>query len=584
MPNKINSIIKNSSNPKLIERAFEFAKEAYKDKKRASGENNIEHALRVASILDSMHLDPEVVAAAILHDVLDDLTPMMKNRQYKELEKMFGKLIAFLVERNPEIHKIRYPLLANLTNSKEKSKLSKEKFENLQKMFFALAGDLRVVLIELASRIDNLKTLTGLPPEKQRIYPLETMMIFVPIAEKLSIWELKSQLEDLSFSYLSPEKYQWVQSYIKKEYEERKKYLFSFSKRLKKVLKKERITVLDINWRPKSYWSTYRKLLKYNMDVEKIHDLLALRVIVDNIENCYKTLGIIHKYYKPLSEEIDDYIAKPRPNNYRSLHTTVYSENGEITEIQIRTPEMHKEAEFGVCAHWAYKEDIDLAKDKEKFEFAKEIPILLKTFKIDFFEKQVFVFTPKGDVIILPKNSTPVDFAYAVHSNIGNHCETAKINGKIVHLSQSLKNSDIVEIIVNKRRGPSSDWLKFVKSSLAASSIKKELAKTASPFKISKIPSLIKRKVFEISEKIAKKERAKKLYKAKGPEKAKEIYVTGQKGILVNIAKCCSPKPDDEVSGYLSRFRSIVLHKKSCKNFQKLAKESPDKVIEAHWE
>jgi len=574
MSKEIENIIKNTTNPKLIQDVFEFAKEAYKGKTRISGENYIDHTVRVARILNKMNFGPEIISAAILHDILDDLPLIVKNKQIKEIENNFGKEISSLVEKNPEIHKIRYPLIAN---PKDKTRLTKEKFDDLQKVFFALAGDLEVILIELASRIDNLNYLSFLPPEKQKIYALETLRIFAPVAEKLGIWEIKSQLEDLSFSYLFPDKYDWVKSYIKEHFQEREKYLRSFTKRLKKTLKKEKINVLDVNWRPKTYWSTYEKLLKKNMDIERIHDLLALRVIVDGVDKCYKTLGVIHKYWKPLSEEIDDYIAKPKPNGYRSLHTTIFCEKGYITEIQIRTPEMHKEAEYGICAHWAYKEKINLIKDEESLRLAKELPDFWKNLKINFYKDQVFVFTPKGDVTTLPKSSTPVDFAYAVHSDIGSHCETAKINGKIASLSQPLKNGDIVEIITNKKRNPSTDWLKFAKSNLAISQIKKELAKKNLLVRVAdlvKIPSFFKKRRLELSEKTFKRKK----------EKTKELYIAGQKRILVNMAKCCSPKIGDEVSAYLSRYRAAVLHKISCRELQKLAKNSPKKVVEAHWE
>lgn len=588
---EVKNIIKRSPDPKLIEEAFEFAREAYKERTRISGENYIDHAIRVASLLDKMGVDSKTIVAAFLHDAADELPPSAKKIELNEITKKFGEEVAFLVERVSELGKIRYSLEVKI---KEKARFTKEKNENLRKMFLAEAQDLKVILIELASRLDNLNYLNYLPLEQQKVYALETLKIFVPIAERLGIWEIKFQLEDLSFSYLFPKKFVWLKSYIKTKYEERKKYLKSFAKHLKKILKKERIVVLDINWRPKSYWGIYKKLLKKNMDIEKVHDLLALRIIVNDIESCYKTLGVIHKYYKPLYEEIDDYIAKPKPNGYRSLHTTVFCEKGQITEIQIRTPEMHKEAEYGICAHWAYKERINLTKDSEKLELAKEIPSFWKTFKIDFYGNRVFVFTPKGDVIVLPKNATPVDFAYAVHSDIGSHCETAKINGKIISLSEPLKNGDIVEIIINKKRSPSADWLKFVKSNLAISQIKKELAKKdlfARVAGLGRIPSFVKRKIFEmarlsaaiparglgISEKITKKERAKK-------ERSQQIYIAGQKGISVTLAKCCSPKPNDQVSAYLSKYRAAVLHKISCKEFQKLAKKFPEKVIEAHWE
>ena len=567
---RIKNIIKKSSDPKLIEESFNFAEVAYKEKQRISKENYIDHVIRVALVLDEMELDPKTISAALLHGVVDGLPASTKNIELNEIEKKFGKEIAFLVERASELSKIRYSLEAE---DKELARFSKEKTESLKKMFLAEAQDLRVILIELVSRLDNLHYLNYLSPEEQKLYAIETLKIFTPIAERLGLWEVKSQLEDLSFHYFLPEKLEWLKSFIKREYEERKRYLSLFVKHLKKILKRERIPVLDINWRPKSYWSTYKKLLKKNMDIEKIHDLLALRIIVDDVKNCYKALGIIHKYYQPLSEEIDDYIAKPRPNGYRSLHTTVFSEKGQITEIQIKTPEMHKEAEYGICAHWAYKEKIDLMKNKEALELAKEIPEFWKTFKIDFFENRVFVFTPKGDVIDLPKDATPIDFAYAVHSEIGNHCEATKVNGKITNLSQPLRNGDIVEIIVNKKRGPSTDWLKFVKSNLAISQIKKETSKRnllPCIAAFTKIPSLIKRGILKT--------------KKKKKEKDKKLYVAGQKGISANKARCCLPEPGDEIIAYLSKYRAAVIHKPSCKSFQKLAKKFPEKVIEAHWE
>jgi len=575
---KIKNIIEKSSDPKLIEGAFRFAEAYYKERERISKENYFDHAIKVATTLNEMGFDSKVIAAGLLHDVIDEIPTFTQKIELKEIEKKFGKEVMFMVERVSELNKIHYPLTINI---KDKTKLDREKFENLQKTFLALAGDLRVVLIELVSRLDNLNYLKHFHPDKQKIYLLETLKIFAPIADKLGIWELKYKLEDLTFFYLFPEKFNWLHLQIKEKYKERKNYLKSFVARLKKLLKRSGINVIKIDFRPKSYWSTYKKLLKYNNDIEKIHDLLALRVIVSTVENCYKALGIIHKYWKPFYEEIDDYIIKPKPNGYRSLHTTVFCEKGHITEIQIRTPEMDKEAEYGVCAHWAYKEKIDLIKDKEKLKLTKEIPEFWKTFKIDFYENKVFVFTPKGDVISLANGATPVDFAYAVHSEIGNHCESAKVNGKIVSLSGLLKNGDIVEIIVNKKRSPSPDWLKFIKTNLARAQIKKALAKSEGfklsslPQKIFSLPQLITRRVFGITEKRKRPKKAKK--------EEKEIYLAGQKGILVNIAKCCHPKSGDQVSAYLTKYRAAVLHKISCKNFQKLAKKFPEKVIDASW-
>lgn len=595
--NEIQKIIKNSSNPKLIEDAFEFAKEAYKEKRRLSGENYIEHALRVASALDKMGLDPLTVAFGLLHDVIDDMPAPTKKNELSGVEKKFGKEITNLVEKISDLNKIRYSLAINL---KEKKTLAKEKVENLRMMFLAIAGDLRVILIELVSRLDGLNFLHYLPEEQQKLYAIETLQIFAPTANRLGLSGIRRNLEDLSFSYLFPKRFKWLKDNIKEEYEEKEKYLKKILPQLKKHLKKERLKFVDINYRAKSYWSTYQKLTKHNMSFDKIHDLIALRIIVKDIKDCYKTLGIIHKYYKPISEEINDYIAKPKSNGYRSLHTTVFCEKDRITEIQIRTEEMQKEAEYGVCAHWSYKEKINLKNEGEKFKWinpirsqgelekiqkkqtsngVKEIPEFWKTFKVDFFLNQVFTFTPKGDVIVLAKGSTPIDFAYAVHSDIGSHCESAKVGGKIVPLSHILENGDVIEITVNKNKKPSKDWLRFVKTSLAKSQIKKTVAQDEPSFSFT-IPRFIKKKIFEITEKVKKRKEEKIQIKK---EKPREIYLAGQKGIMVNMAKCCNPQPEDEVRAYLTKHRAAVLHKTSCENFQKLAKKFPEKIISASW-
>jgi len=401
----------------------------------------------------------------------------------------------------------------------------------------------------------------------------------VPIANRLGLSEIRRNLEDGAFSYLFPEKFAWVKENIKEQYEERERYLKKFIPRIQKIFKKERIKILDINYRAKSYWSTYKKLLAHDKDFSKIHDLLALRIIADDVTSCYKALGVIHKHFKPISEEINDYIAKPKSNGYRSLHTTIFSDENRITEIQIRTEKMHKDAEYGVCAHWSYKEKIDLKKESKNFEWMQDASDFWKTFKIDFFANQVFAFTPRGDVISLPKGSTPVDFAYAVHSEVGNKCESAKINNKIVQLNHILQNGDIVEIAVNKNKKPSKDWLRFVKTSFAKSHIKKLTEDTPSGFKLP-IPGFIRRTITEITEKIKKKKGEAELFKKENP---KQIYLGGQKGMLVNIAKCCNPKPGDKVKAYLAKQRSAVLHKSSCSNLKKLAEKFPERIIDASW-
>ena len=598
MTSDIQKIIKRSPNPKLIESAFEFAAQAYKEKFRFSGENYIVHATRVALMLDKMNLDSTTIAFGLLHDIVDDIPESARKVEIKEVEKKFGKEISLLVENISKVNKLRYSLSVGI---KEKKALTREKIENLRRMFLALSGDLRVVLAELVSKLDGLNFLHHFPEDRQKLSALETLQIFVPIADRLGLSELRRNLEDIAFSYLFPDRFKWLKENIKEQYEEREKYLKKFIPRLKKILKKARVKVLDINYRAKSYWSTYQKLVRHNMNFDEIYDLLALRIVAADVESCYKILGILHKHFKPISEEIDDYIARPKPNGYRSLHTIIFSEENRITEVQIRTEEMHKEAEYGVCAHWSYKENIDLRKEGEKFEWlnpvrshgelekiqkkqtsngVKNTSDFWKSFKIDFFTNQVFCFTPKGDVIVLLKNSTPVDFAYAVHSDIGNHCESAKISNKIVPLNHILENGDVVEIAVNKKKKPSEDWLKFVKTSLAKSHIKKIIGQDKSRLRFP-LSGFIRRKLTEISE--ASKKRQEEKQKI-GKGEVRQIYLAGQKGMLIHIAKCCNPQPGDEVSAYLAQNRAAVLHRTSCNNFKNITEKFPEKIIDASWE
>jgi len=577
MQSDIQKIINRSSNPKLVEEAFDFAKKAYKEKYRLSGENYIFHTTRVALALDKMNLDPKTIAFGLLHDVLDDIPGFAKEAEIKDIEKKFGGEISLLMEKISKLGRVRYSLSIGI---KEKKTLTKEKIENLRRMFLALSGDLRVVLLELISRIDGLNFLHFLPQDQQKLYSLETLQIFVPIANRLGLSEIRRELEDKAFSYLFPNKFKWLKENIKGQYEEREKYLKKFIPHLKKILKKERIKVLDINYRTKSYWSTYKKLVTHGMDFNKIHDLIALRIITADVEGCYRALGIIHKHFRPISEEINDYIANPKPNGYRSLHTTVFSNENQITEVQIRTAEMHKEAEYGVCAHWSYKEKIDLKKEAKDFEWVETIPSFWKTFKIDFFPNKVFCFTPKGDVIVLPKNSTPVDFAYAVHSDIGTHCESAKIDNKIVPLNHILENGDVIEITINKNKSPSKDWLRFVKSSLAKSHIKKLTDQNSSGFGFP-LPNFIKRKFAEISEASKKKKEQKELLKKEG---SKHIYIAGQKGMLIHIAKCCNPQPGDKIMAYLAPNRATVLHRSTCGVFKEIYRKFPEKTMDASWQ
>jgi len=575
MSNNIQKLIKRSPKSEFIREIFDFAKEYYQDKKTNLEEYYIDHVTDVALILDDMNLDYRTISAGILHDIIE-VSDLPKEKTVNTIKDKFGEDIAEIVENFSELKRIYFSF-----DIKETSEfLAQEKVENLRKMFFAISKDLRVVLIELATRIDRLNKIDKVPEEKRKLYATETLQVFVPIANRLGLGNIKTKLEDMAFAHLFPEEYTWIERNVKLKFEERQKFLKKFIPHLKKIFKQEKIRFIHINYRAKSYWSTYQKIsTKYDMDIDRVHDLVALRVIVPNISDCYKALGIIHKYYRPISEEIDDYIAKPKPNGYKSLHTTVFLQEKTISEIQIRTLQMQEEAEYGICAHWSYKEKLDLHKDKEKMTWSKEIPGFLKNFKIDFFQDQVFVFTPKKDILSLPKGSTPIDFAYAIHSGIGDHIDSAKIKGKIVPLSHILENGDIIEIITNKNRKPSRDWLKFVKTSSAKSHIKKSIEIKIPPSILS-IPSFLKNKLYEISESVIKKQKEGKKVKKEG---VSQIYLAGQKGMMVNIAKCCLPKPSDTSKAYITKNRAAVLHKITCSNLKQLAEKFPERIIDASW-
>ncbi len=499
MLNRLQKIIELSPDSNLIERAFEFAENAHLGQKRISGEDYIIHPLRVAETLTKLGLDSKTIVAALLHDVPDDTSVSLQ-----EIKKNFGEEITFLVNGVSKLGKLRYP--KNNIDIKPIKKGDKEvadlRTESLRKMFFAMAQDIRVILIKLADRLDNMKTLNYLPKEKQKRIAMETMEIFAPIANRLGIGEIKGSLEDLSFPYLYPKEHNWLMENVKERYEIRKKYLKKIELFLNKILEKEKIKLIDIHFRSKRYWSLYQKLLKYEMNLDRVYDLVALRIIVaesdadedlaeqknrqkkdaSNVRACYEVLGIIHKLFKPLPGRIKDYIAFPKPNGYQAIHTTCFCLEGKITEIQIKTKEMHKKAEYGIIAHWAYKEGKGSVLLKKKFAWIQQLrdwqektenqEEFLQSLKIDFFKGRIFVFTPKGDVIDLPEGACAIDFAYAVHTDIGNQCSWAKVNEKIISFARPLQNGDIVRIIIDKNRKPSQDWLKIVKTSLARSRIK----------------------------------------------------------------------------------------------------------------
>ena len=468
MLEKILTYFGKSEEKALIKSAYDLAWRAHRGQKRESGEPYIQHPLGVALMLTKMNLDIETVAAALLHDVVED-TPCTIG----EIEKQFGQTIAFLVNGVTKLDKIKYVGAEGKT-------------ENLRKMFLAMAQDIRVVLIKLADRYNNMQTLHYLAEDKQKTIALETLEIYAPIAYRLGMGELKGQLEDLAFKYLHPEKYKWLENEVTEKYETHKAHINKLRPIIYDIFKNEEITPLEIHARVKHFYSLYKKLLRYQMDFDKIHDLVAARIIMKNIEECYLALGAIHQVWKPVPGLIKDYIATPKPNGYQSLHTSVFGPEGKITEIQIRTPAMHEKAENGIAAHWTYKEHnfsgYNLNVSKKELAWVEQLrewqkavrgsDEFFESLRIDFLKDRIFVLTPKGDALDLPEGATPVDFAYAIHSDIGHQCAGAKINGKITPLSTELQSGDAVEILIQKNKKPSEDWLSFVKTNLAKERIR----------------------------------------------------------------------------------------------------------------
>lgn len=467
-----------SLNPKadidLIALAHDFAKEAHKDQTRLLGEPYINHPVAAAYHLANMGLDETIITAALLHDVVEDA-----NIPLKEIEKNFGSEIAQLVSGVTKLGNIKYRGVARY-------------MENLRRMFVAMAQDIRVILIKFADRMHNLETLHALKLEKQKRIAFESLEIYAPIANRLGMGEIKGQIEDLAFPYVYPEEYVWLLHLVKPKIRQREFYCRDLISTVKNLLKQKSMPFYSVHGRTKHLYSLYKKLLKNNKDISVIHDLVALRVIVPTVTDCYAALGIIHNQWKPLKDRIKDFIAQPKPNGYQSLHTTVFCERGEIVEFQIRTSKMHEEAEYGIAAHWHYDESdkkrATKKLPKEKIAWMGQLKMIqqesssqfeaLESMKLELFKNRIFVFTPKGDVIDLPEDATPVDFAYHIHSDIGDRCVAAKVNDKIQSLDRPLQNCDVVEIIINKNRKlPNPDWLSFVKTDAARKHILSVLKK-----------------------------------------------------------------------------------------------------------
>ena len=485
----------------LIARAYVFAEKAHKGQLRKSGEPYFVHPLAAAEILHEWHLDDATIAAGLLHDTVEDTGVPLET-----IKKEFGDEVAFLVDGVTKLGHIKYRGAENETTNKA---------ENLRKMVLALSEDLRVVFIKLADRLHNMQTLGALPPAKQKRIALETDEIYASLAYRLGMHNLSGELQDLAFPYIHPQEYRWLLSASKEQYNARLKYLEEIKPQVTALLKKHGIAPLDIEIRAKRYSSLYKKLLKRDMDMGRIFDLVAMRVIVETLPECYAALGVIHEMWPPLPRRMKDYIAMPKPNSYRSLHTTVIGPEGKTIEFQIRTQAMHDENEHGVAAHWLYKQRQaggavakgggaaksgggvgggnipsgqklamelkwvqQLKNWQEQFSGATTDPEeFLRSMKIDFFQDRIFAVTPRGDVLDLPVGSTPIDFAYHVHSEVGNSAISARVNGVVVPLDHPLKSGDVVTIVTQKGKKPSEDWLRFVKTSVAMDHIRLALRK-----------------------------------------------------------------------------------------------------------
>jgi len=609
----------------LVEDAGKFALEAHQGQVRKSGEPYVEHPFQVAVTLAELQLDAAALAAALLHDV-----PENCGIPISQIEAKFGSDVAKLVDGVTKLGKLSQRASGEVV-------ATESQVENLRKMLVAMAEDLRVVFIKLADRLHNMRTLDALPPERQRNIAQETLDIYAPLAHRLGIWELKWQLEDLAFRFLNPEKYRQIASLVAGRRVQRE----SFIKQVIEILKGEFEQAglnAEISGRPKHIYSIYQKMENYaaqGKEFDDIHDLLAIRVLVGTVSDCYRALGTVHNLWHPLPEGFDDFIANPKPNGYQSLHTVVMFQGVTPLEVQIRTREMHHVAEYGIAAHWRYKEgektDIKfeekLAWLRQLVEWHRELSgaeEFLESVKTDIFIDQVFVYTPKGEIKNLPKGSTPLDFAYRVHTELGHHCTGAKVNGRLVPLNYQLKNGDMIEIITSKKaKGPSRDWLSphlgYVKSSHAKQKIRQWLKKQEMTENIGRGREILDKELRHLGVKLSEREELAKLFKydsvddflaaigdgsitthqiavqlaaQQEPQKVateavrvapstSAIQVLGVGDLLTRLAQCCHPMPGDKVIGYITRSRGVSIHRQDCHNI--IHEDERERLVPVEW-
>ena len=624
-------------NEKLIRKAYEFAKANHGDQLRRSGEPYMIHPLNVAYILSGLELDDETLCAALLHDVVEDTGVTQE-----DLEKEFGKSIAEMVAGVTKLGTLRY------------TTFEEQQVENYRKMFLAMGKDIRVILIKLADRLHNMRTLKYLPRDRQIANAQETQDLYAPLANRLGIYSLKWELEDLSFKYLYPEEYHEIVNGLDKKREERLKFLDKIQSDLRDEIKDQGIKA-DVTGRAKHLYSIYRKMKRDNKTLDQIYDLFALRILVDTVKDCYAVLGIVHEMYTPMPGRFKDYIAVPKKNMYQSIHTTLLGPKGTPFEVQIRTWDMHRTAEFGIAAHWAYKEannkgtkqtvvvtDDKLAWLRETLEWQKntENPNeFLNTLKTELFEDEVYIFTPKGMIKVLPKGATPIDFAYSIHEQIGHKMVGCKINSKMMPIITPLRNGDIVEIITSEQsKGPSRDWLKFVKSSSAKTRINQWFKRAQRAENIERGKDIIDKEVKKIGIKYSdlvkpewinlvlerykfqtvddlyasigfggisvnklmarlldeyRKEHEDEDFEQKIEELSKTktsisrpsktgVVVKGIDNCLVKLSKCCNPLPGDDIIGYITKGRGVSVHRTDCPNVKDLFNEE-SRMIDVYW-
>lgn len=566
----------------LILKAYKLAYEKHLGQKRLSGEDYIIHPLSTANILLDLKMDVSTICAALMHDILEDT-----DTTEDEILKNFNPTILKLIKGVTKISTMR-----------SSAQFISKGYEDLRRFIFSVIDDLRVLIIKLADRLHNMRTLQYQPPAKQYEIAQNTLELYAPLAARLGIEWIKDELEDLSLYYLDYKAYQYIKSVLASKKEDRQKYIENIINQIKSIILLEKIPNVSVEGRSKHFFSIYRKMKTQNKSIDEIYDLVGVRILTENIKDCYTILGIVHNIYKPIPSRFKDYIAFPKANLYQSLHTTVIDDNGKHIEFQIRTYQMDQNAKYGVAAHWMYKENISdekkietelkifsKLKDWKQKDFSDEN--LMENLKAELLAEQIFVYTPKGDIVELPKNATALDFAFAIHTEVGLHCIGARVNGKFVPIRKELKGGEVVEILTSKKQLPSMDWLEITKTRKAKSKIRsffKEVDKLNKKEKIKFSTDSISDVINSLNtEKKPEEIKSEKISESKAD--GKYVYIFGNHNIAYQFATCCNPQPADKIVGYISvSKRSVIIHKINCKFIQRIINEyGTSRVINVNW-